>query len=322
MKKKKQWWQRLLEVVIPVVLIIVGVAVFSGNGTTDDTATAPVAGSITITTSTSDADDVGGTVASLDEDSLPVYSGKPYVVVNDNQPDFLEKDLTTESFEYYGQLDYLGRCTACFANVGKDLMPTEKRGNISSVKPTGWHSSQYDNVDGGSLYNRCHLIAFQLTGENANDHNLITGTRYMNATGMLPFEEQVGNYVRNTGNHVLYRVTPVFVGDELVARGVQMEAISIEDNGDGISFNVYCFNVQPGIVIDYLTGDNYAEKQEQGSTGDSVQGSYILNTKSKKFHLTTCPNCDSISEKNKKEYQGSRDALIDDGYTPCGQCQP
>ncbi len=321
MKKKNHSLRRLLEILIPVVLIVVGVLAVSKNSSPEERTTAPAVGSITIET-TAETPDVDGSVASLQEEQLPAYNGAPYVIVNDNQPDFLEKDLTTESFEYYGQLDYLGRCTACFASIGKDLMPTEKRGSISAVKPTGWHSSQYDSVDGGSLYNRCHLIAFQLTGENANERNLITGTRYMNATGMLPFEEKTGNYIRNTGNHVLYRVTPIFVGDELVARGVQMEAFSVEDKGEGICFNVYCFNVQPGIVIDYLTGDNYAEKQEQGSTGNSVQGNYILNTKSKKFHLTTCPNCDSISEKNKKEYQGSRDALIDDGYTPCGQCNP
>lgn len=323
MKKRNSALRRVLEILIPVILIIIGIVTVHRSGTSELATTAPAAGSITVESTAADTPNVSGSVASLDTESLPEYNGEPYVLVNNNHPDFLEKDLTTESFEYYGQLDYLGRCTACFANVGKDLMPTEKRGNISAVKPTGWHSSQYANVDGGSLYNRCHLIAFQLTGENANEHNLITGTRYMNATGMLPFEEKVGNYVRSSGNHVLYRVTPVFVGDELVARGVQMEAVSIEDNGKGICFNVYCFNVQPGIVIDYLTGDNYAEKENSSAKSDSsVQGSYILNTKSKKFHLPTCPNCDTINDKNKKEYQGSRDALIDEGYTPCGQCQP
>lgn len=315
--------RRILEIAIPLLLIIVASVAVNRNGTTEETTTAPAAGSIMAGTSV--ADSGVGAIASLDTDSLPVYTGSPYVEINGNQPDFLEKDLTTESFEYYGPLDYLGRCTACFASIGKDLMPTEKRGNISSVKPTGWHSSQYDNVDGGSLYNRSHLIAYMLTGENANERNLITGTRYMNATGMLPFEESVGNYVRSTGNHVLYRVTPVFVGDELVARGVQMEAISVEDNGDGICFNVYCFNVQPGIEIDYLTGDNHLAAADEGTTAKTSNGSaetYVLNTKSKKFHKSDCPNADTISAQNKKEYTGTRDELIDEGYTPCGQCQP
>lgn len=192
-------------------------------------------------------------------DQVPAWSQSAYVVVNDGQPLFEEKDLVTESYEYYGALDSLGRCTVTMACVGKDLMPTEERGSISSVKPTGWVQNFYESVDGGALYNRCHLIGFQLTGENANKENLITGTRYMNVEGMLPFEDQVAEYVRETGNHVLYRVTPIFEGDELVARGVQMEAISVEDGGKGLCFHVYVYNVQPGIVIDYATGDNYAK---------------------------------------------------------------
>ncbi len=192
-------------------------------------------------------------------DTLPEYTGSPYIIVNDNTPFFTETDKTTVSFERYGELDSLGRCTAAYANVGKDLMPTEKRGSIGSVKPTGWQTAKYDNVDGKYLYNRCHLIGYQLTAENANKKNLITGTRYLNVSGMLPFENMVADYIKETNNHVLYRVTPVFIGDNLVASGVLMEAESVEDNGDGILFNVYCYNVQPGIVIDYATGDSHQE---------------------------------------------------------------
>ena len=193
-------------------------------------------------------------------EDVPAYSGQPYVIINDGIPLFTEDELVAESYEYYGQLDGLGRCTVTMACVGRDLMPTEDRGDIGKVKPTGWVQNFYDNVDGGALYNRCHLIGFQLTGENANKENLITGTRYMNVDGMLPFEDQVAEYVKETGNHVLYRVTPVFDGDNLVASGVQMEAQSVEDNGKGVQFHVYVYNVQPGIVIDYATGDNYAEQ--------------------------------------------------------------
>lgn len=191
--------------------------------------------------------------------SLPEYTGSPYIIVNDNIPFFTDDDMTTTSFENYGELDSLGRCTAAYANVGQDLMPTEKRGSISSVKPTGWQTVKYDNVDGKYLYNRCHLIGYQLTAENANKKNLITGTRYLNVDGMLPFENMVADYIKETNNHVLYRVTPIFTDDNLVANGVLMEAKSVEDDGDGILFNVYCYNAQPGIVIDYATGDSHEE---------------------------------------------------------------
>ena len=192
---------------------------------------------------------------------LPEYSGEPYIEINGNVPGFTEEDLTLEAFEFYSELDGLGRCGAAYANICQELMPTEKREDIGRVKPTGWQSVQYDNVDGRSLYNRCHLIGFQLAGENANEKNLITGTRYMNVEGMLPFENLVADYVKETGNHVLYRVTPVFEGAELVARGVQMEAMSVEDGGEGVYFNVYAYNVQPDIGIDYATGDNWPEEQ-------------------------------------------------------------
>lgn len=194
-------------------------------------------------------------IVGLDINNLPEYKGKPYVVINNNEPNFEKSELVTKSFEKYSELDSLKRCGVADSIIGKDLMPTSKRENISSVKPSGWKSIKYNGIDGGSLYNRCHLIGFQLAGENANKRNLITGTRYLNTKGMLPFENMVADYVKEKNHHVRYRVTPIFVGNELVARGVQMEAISIEDNGKAVKFNVYCFNVQPNIEIDYKTGN-------------------------------------------------------------------
>ena len=194
----------------------------------------------------------------VDLAAIPAYSGEPYAIVNGNIPYFTASDLTSESFEYYSDLDNLGRCGTAYASVGTDLMPTEKRGSISKVKPSGWQISKYDFVDGKYLYNRCHLIGYQLTAENANEKNLITGTRYLNVDGMLPFENLVADYVKETDNHVLYRVTPVFEGDNLVASGVLMEAESVEDEGDGVEYCVYVYNVQPGVVINYATGENAA----------------------------------------------------------------
>lgn len=196
-----------------------------------------------------------------DDLEIPVYAGQPYTVIKDNVPDFTEEEKScTDAFEYYGDLDTRGRCTVTFANVCPQTQPTEKRGTIGQVRPSGWHTVKYnDLIDGNYLYNRCHLIGYQLTGENANVSNLITGTRYLNVEGMLPFEDMVDDYVDKTGNHVLYRVTPIFKGDELVARGVRMEAWSVEDAGTGICFDVFCYNVQPGIVIDYAMGDSQRE---------------------------------------------------------------
>lgn len=203
---------------------------------------------------------------------IPAYAGDPYVTINDNEPQFLETDLATSSYEYYSDLDDLDRCGVVYACIGTDLMPTEERGNIGSVKPSGWHTVKYDIVDGKYLYNRCHLIGYQLSGENANINNLITGTRYLNVEGMLPFENMVADYVKETGNHVLYRVAPVFEGNNLVASGVQIEAQSVEDQGEGILFNVYCYNVQPGVTIDYATGDSTlaenAEAQSNAATSN------------------------------------------------------
>ena len=192
-------------------------------------------------------------------EEIPPFSGEAFVAVNGNVPFFVEEEYTTESYEYYSELDELGRCGMTMACVGIDLMPTEERGSIGSVKPSGWQSVKYDIVDGKYLYNRCHLIGFQLAGENANKCNLITGTRFLNIEGMLPFEDMVADYVKETENHVLYRVTPIFNGDDLVAEGVLLEGWSVEDEGEGICFCVYAYNAQPGIVIDYATGDSWLE---------------------------------------------------------------
>ena len=201
--------------------------------------------------------DGDASIPSVTLDEIPEFTDSPYVVIEDNIPEFDPNYIVDTSFEQYSELDDLGRCGTVIANIGTDLMPTEERGDIGHIKPTGWQSVKYDFVDGKSLYNRCHLIGWQLSGENDNRQNLITGTRYMNVDGMLPFENMIADYVKETDNHVLYRVTPIFVEDELVARGVRMEAYSIEDKGDGICFDVYAFNVQPGVTIDYETGDNW-----------------------------------------------------------------
>lgn len=251
---------------------------------------------------------------------VPEFSGEPYVVINDNEPSFPAEDFTSEGFEEYSPLDDLGRCGVAYANVGLETMPTEERGSISNVKPTGWQSVQYDFVDGKSLYNRCHLIGFQLTGENANRQNLITGTRYMNVDGMLPFENLVADYVKETENHVLYRVTPIFEGDNLVASGVQMEAQSVEDKGEGVCFNVYVYNNQPGVTIDYATGDSWVSDEAPSDT--SKESTYILNTSSRKFHKPDCGSVETISASNKKSYTGTREELINQGYEACGKCKP
>lgn len=261
----------------------------------------------------------------IDIENIPEYSGKPYISINGNVPYFEEHELTTESFEMYSQLDEFGRCSVAVASIGKDIMPKEDRGNIGSVKPTGWHTVKYDGIDGLYLYNRCHLIGYQLTGENANTGNLITGTRYMNVEGMLPFENMVADYVNETGNHVMYRVTPIFKAENLVASGVVMEAKSVEDDGEGILFNVYCYNVQPGIYIDYSTGESHVIKDTKNNTTlsdkDEVQ-SFVLNTNSNKFHSISCDSIDTISAKNRQEFIGTRDEIIEMKYSPCGNCKP
>ncbi|MDO4555897.1 MAG: DNA/RNA non-specific endonuclease [Lachnospiraceae bacterium] len=267
---------------------------------------------------------ISGQLSSDNIDEIPEYTGEPYVIINDNNPDFSSSELTEESYEEYGELDELGRCQTAIANIGEDLMPTEERGKIGQVKPTGWHTVKYDNIDGMYLYNRCHLIGYQLTGENANEENLITGTRYMNVDGMLPFEDMTADYIEETGNHVLYRVTPVYEGDNLVVSGVQMEAESVEDEGEGICYNVFVYNVQPGISIDYETGESEEADEDTAValTEDKTETTYILNTNTKKYHLPSCSSVKETKEKNRKEYTGTKEELEKEGYEPCGRCKP
>ena len=278
-------------------------------------------GTSSATTSLNEASTSSNTVQLKD---IPEYSSDPYVVINGNEPFFEESDYTTEPFEEYSDLDSLGRCGITYANICKEIMPTEERQDINSVTPSGWVQHEYDFVDGGYLYNRCHLIGHQLAGENANEKNLITGTRYMNIQGMLPFENMVSDYVEETDNHVLYRVTPIFDGDNLVASGVLMEGWSVEDSGDGICYNVFCYNVQPGVEIDYTTGDNWESKNagDSNSSSNAVETTYILNTNSMKFHKPSCSSVSDMSEENEETYSGDRDNLIKQGYEPCGRCNP
>ena len=295
--------------------------------------------------------------------NIPAFSGSPYVVLNNNVPEFTKEELkATESFEKYAELDSLGRCGVTIANVGRDIMPQDKRGSIGSVKPTGWQTAKYDSVDGKFLYNRCHLIGYQLSAENANPKNLITGTRYLNVEGMLPFENLVADYVKETGNHVLYRVTPIFKGDNLVANGVQMEAMSLEDKGEGVLFNVYCYNIQPNVKIDYKTGlseealgynaatskTKHSNKKQIKTKTSSAKNSnkatskgnktsknkikktdddsdvniYVLNTKTHKFHTPDCPSAIDMQTSCREEYTGKRSSLIDEDYSPCSKCNP
>ncbi len=265
---------------------------------------------------------------------VPAFTGNAYTIVNDNNPYFTKSNLPTESFEYYSELDGLGRCGIACANIGQDIMPTKERESIGQVKPSGWQTVKYDNVDGKYLYNRCHLIGYQLSAENANEKNLITGTRYLNVMGMLPFENMVADYVKETGNHVLYRVNPYFQGDNLLAGGVFMEGWSVEDDGEGICFHVFVYNVQPGIAIDYANGDSHLDEDNNESdapvskevTEQSEPApagtDYVLNTNTHKFHYPTCGSVKQMSEANKKAYSGNRDDVIAMGYEPCKKCNP
>lgn len=255
---------------------------------------------------------------SYDLESIPEYSGEPYVTIHDNVPFFSEEELTTDAFETYSELDDLGRCGTAYANICEEIMPTEKRGKIGMIKPSGWHTVKYTGIDGNYLYNRCHLIGYQLSAENANEKNLITGTRYLNVTGMLPFENMVADYVNETGNHVLYRVTPIYNQENLIADGVLMEAQSVEN--DDLAFCVYCYNVQPGIEIDYHTGDSKSSETEQPSK--TSEDLYVLNKNTKKFHRPDCSSVQDIKPKNKQEFSGNTEALIQQGYSPCKNCNP
>ncbi len=263
-------------------------------------------------------------------DAIPAYDGKAYVAVNNNEPFFTDSDMTTTAFENYSDLDSLGRCGVAYANICKDIMPTEERGKIGMIKPSGWHTVKYDVIKDRYLYNRCHLIGYQLAGENANPKNLITGTRYLNVEGMLPFENLVADYVNNTGNHVLYRVTPMFSGSNLVANGVLIEAKSVEDNGGGILFNVYCYNVQPGVGINYENGDSWLD----GTTGSTSSGSdssaaensaadssnsetmVHITATGKKYHRADCRTL------KKSDTEVTLDEAKSMGLSPCGICNP
>ena len=273
------------------------------------------------------------------------FSGRPYVDVNEGVPFFEEDDYTTESYDKYFRLDRYGRARGAMACLGTDLMPFEERGDISSVEPSGWQSVEYDFVEQGHLYNRCHLIAFMLTGQNANERNLITGTRYMNTRGMLPFESEISDYMITTGNHVLYRVRPVYRGSNSVASGVLMEAYSVEDEGAGVCFNIYCFNVQPGVRIDYSDGSSYAdgtitESETSRGSGDwsgfsrdeeiakvsclsSEDGAdYVLNLRRHKIHLPECSSVGEMSEENSYKIRADKESIKEVGYDECGNCMP
>ncbi len=260
-------------------------------------------------------------------DDIPEFSGKAYISINNNIPSFTDEEKSkTKSYEFYSELDELGRCGYTMACIGRDLMPTEDRGSIGQVKPSGWQTVKYDIVDGKYLYNRCHLIGFQLTGENANEKNLITGTRYLNIEGMLPFENMIADYIKETNNHVLYRVTPIYDGYNLVASGVHMEGYSIEDEGDGICFNVYAYNNQPGVVINYSNGmsrlataEEWNGKEEEPVSPPTVTDTYKLNTKTKKIHMPDCTHAKDLTETCTGDEIA---ALKGEGYVPCGGCDP
>ncbi len=331
-------------------------------------------------TSTAKIDNSGA----VDLSAIPEWEGSPSVEMNENEPGFTEAEITeakeqgtveesglsrslpddqqpTDGIsdveaageEKLAPIDDLGRCGAASACIGRETMPDGERESIGMIRPSGWPEhladAKYDFIDGEYLYNRCHLIGWQLTGENADERNLITGTRYMNAEGMLPFENEVASYVKSTGNHVLYRVTPAFDGDELVARGVQMEALSVEDGGEGVSFNVFCYNVQPRVEIDYMTGENHLsesmtgaekgdaqeaeggasdaepaseEQAEEEAAGEEEVYTYVLNTNTMKFHYEYCPGVRDMKDKNKDTFRGTRSEVMEKGFSPCGRCTP
>ena len=301
----------------------------------------------------------------INRDEIPDYSGAPYVEINGGKPYFTEKEITDEAFESYSELDSLGRCGVAFACIGIEIMPTEERGDIASVTPSGWehkgvsNNNKYDFVENGYVYNRCHLIGFQLAGENDNERNLITGTRYLNIEGMLPCENQIADYVETTENHVMYRVTPIFNGFNYVAQGVLMEAWSVEDNGRGVCFCIFAYNIQPGVTIDYFSGVNVAngealpeidpdDRDEVNNSGSNNSGSnqnggnqndedkengegngstgvaadYVYSVNSKKYHKADASCVDKINEENRVYYHGTKENLEGEGYTACKICKP
>lgn len=286
----------------------------------------------------------GSVAPPFDVADVPEYDGEPSVDVNGGEPYFTDEDRAVDfGYQYYSELDRRGRCGAAFALVGPETLPTTTRGSIGMVRPSGWRIARYSWIDGEYLFNRCHLIGYLLTGQNANERNLITGTRFMNVNGMLPYEEHVSSYVHRTGNHVLYRVTPLFEGRNLVASGVLMEAESLEDGGEGICFCVWCYNVEPGVVIDYATGESHADgtiedvptPQASGQAGEDDQAdpaarvveidpeaTFVLNTSSMKFHRPNCQSVQDMGEAHREMFYGSREEAIDAGYVPCGWCKP
>lgn len=324
---------KLLALLLALLLLFTAceMPTLSGDGTSDSSPSENEVGDST-PSEISDNSGIGtsaspvGTICLLSD--IPRYSGKAYVDVNGGMPNFTEADLAAakSSYEEYGDLDALGRCTVCIASIGVDLMPTAEREDIDSVTPSGWINKQYDTslVGGGFVYNRCHLIGFQLAGENARKENLITGTRYLNIEGMLPFENMIAAYVKETENHVLFRVTPVFDGDNLVASGVLMEARSVEDDGDGISFAVFAYNVQPGIVIDYKTGDSVLSGEELPEAPTYEQGEilYVLNVGTKRVHRPECSSVADMAERNKQETYELLSSLLSRGFKTCGTCKP
>ena len=261
----------------------------------------------------------------FDQEDIPAYENLPYSEINGNVPFFDESDLTTSSYETYLPFDDLGRCQAASACLGPETLPTEKRDAIGRIKPSGWHTVKYpDQIEDLYLYNRCHLIAYELSAENDNEYNLVTGTRYMNVSGMLPFENKTTDYIKTTGNHVLYRSTPVFKDNELVCRGVLIEALSVEDHGDGICFCVFCHNVQPGIEIDYATGDSHATENTASVTDSkpNVSDLYVINKRSGVFHHPDCDSVNNMAKRNKETTGKTREQLLSEGYHPCQNCNP
>ena len=314
----------------------------TGTGTAPEVSQNKKSVTVTLFQDTDDASVSIQSENSLPDLSFPSYDGRDYIEVNGNRPYFTDSELTTEAFERYSELDALGRCGTAYACIGKELMPTEPRGEIGMIKPSGWHTSSYDKsiISDIYLYNRCHLIGYQLTGENANELNLITGTRYMNIGRMEDLENSVAGYIRRTGNHVQYRVTPIFENSNLVASGVLMEAYSIEDNGAGICFCNYVFNIQPNIVINYADGSNHLAQQsattsssvssvtsaaasqpaEEQKPQDKIVQEFVLNKNTKKYHTLDCPSVNDIKPKNKATYSGTVEDVENMGYSPCKRC--
>ena len=312
---------------IAILLVVVILSACGGSYEPETTVSIESTENITTTELTTLVDTTNEIETVISDNDIPDFVGSSYIILNHNKPEFTKSEITTKAFEKYSQLDYLGRCGVAFACLGLETIPTEERGEIGMVKPSGWQLKKYDCVDGKYLYNRCHLIGFQLSGENANDRNLITGTRYLNIDGMLPFENKVADYIKETTNHVMYRVTPVFEGENLLCKGVKMEAYSVEDSGKGISFNVFCYNVQPSIKINYKNGESYltvtpTTTPEALNSENNIETTYILNTNSKKFHFPSCSSVKKMAEKNKQEYSGSKNDLIAQGYSACGICKP